>query len=85
MISAGELLTASPLAPAACARSDERYFGNARSRKTQADAWFRRRARINRSCCAGRFAGSGGGFRIDGFAELTLQRAWIDTGRRSAA
>jgi hypothetical protein len=84
MISTRELLTASPLALAACARSDEPHFGDPRPRKTQADAWFGRRARINRSCCAGRFAGSGGGFRIDGFAELTLQPAWIDTGRRSA-
>jgi hypothetical protein len=85
MISARELLTASPLALAACVRSDQPYFGNPRLRKTQAAAWFRRRARITRSCCAGRLAGSRGGFRIDWFAELTLQRAWIDTGRRSAA
>ena len=40
MISARELLTASPLAPTACPRSDELYFGNARPRKTQAAAWF---------------------------------------------
>jgi hypothetical protein len=85
MISTRELLTASPLALAACARSDEPHFGNPRLRKTQAAAWFRRRARSNRSCCAGRFAESCGGFRMAWFAELTLQRAWIDTGRRSAA